>query len=181
MSSARSWTLRVAIGVATVAAAVAATTSPASAAPESSGPAGVEVQPPLPPLTWPKIPEFDTDFYLPPADVVAAAAPGQIIAARPVELATLNVIPTQVDAWQLSFRSNNGRDEPIAAVTTVIKPRGVPAAPRPLISIQVAEDSLAAFCAPSYAMRAGAIPWPVTGAVTSGAQFLEVQAALAQG
>ncbi|CAB4906617.1 lipase family protein [Rhodococcoides fascians] len=181
MSSARSWTLRVAIGVATVAAAVAATTSPASAAPESSGPAGVEVQPPLPPLTWPKIPEFDTDFYLPPADVVAAAAPGQIIAARPVELATLNVIPTQVDAWQLSFRSNNGRDEPIAAVTTVIKPRGVPAAPRPLISIQVAEDSLAAYCAPSYAMRAGAIPWPVTGAVTSGAQFLEVQAALAQG
>ncbi|MFI8568586.1 lipase family protein [Rhodococcus sp. NPDC078407] len=153
-------------------------TTPAAAAPDASE---VDIQPPLPPFIWPTIPEFDTDFYLPPAEVVAAAAPGQIIAARPVELATLNLIPTQVDAWQLSFRSNNGRDEPIAAVTTVIKPRGVATAPRPLISIQLAEDSLAAYCAPSYAMRAGAIPWPVTGAVTSGAQFLEVQAALAQG
>ncbi|MDI6627100.1 MAG: lipase family protein [Rhodococcus sp. (in: high G+C Gram-positive bacteria)] len=178
MSSARSWTLRTAISVMTAAVAFAAMTTPAAAAPDSPE---VEIQAPLAPFTWPKIPEFDTDFYLPPADVVAAAAPGQIIAARPVELATLNVIPTQVDAWQLSFRSNNGRDEPIAAVTTVIKPRGASAAPRPLISIQLAEDSLAAYCAPSYAMRAGAIPWPVTGAVTSGAQFLEVQAALAQG
>ena len=178
MSSARSWTLRTAISVMTAAAAFAAMTTPAAAAPDASE---VDIQPPLAPFTWPKIPEFDTDFYLPPADVVAATAPGQIIAARPVELATLNVIPTQVDAWQLSFRSNNGRDEPVAAVTTVIKPRGVAAASRPLISIQLAEDSLAAYCAPSYAMRAGAIPWPVTGAVTSGAQFLEVQAALAQG
>lgn len=178
MSSARSWTLRTAISVMTAAAAFAAMTTPAAAAPDASE---VDIQPPLAPFTWPKIPEFDTDFYVPPADVVAAAAPGQIIAARPVELATLNIIPTQVDAWQLSFRSNNGRDEPIAAVTTVIKPRGVAAASRPLISIQLAEDSLAAYCAPSYAMRAGAIPWPVTGAVTSGAQFLEVQAALAQG
>lgn len=133
------------------------------------------------PVTFPAIPEFDTDFYLPPDAVVAAAAPGEIIAARSVDLATLNLIPTQVDAWQLSYRSNNGRGEPIPAVTTVITPRGAASAPRPLLSVQMAEDSLAAYCAPSYVMRQGAIPWPLTGAVTSGVQFLEVQAALAQG
>jgi triacylglycerol lipase len=158
--------------------------APASAAPTDLPPAGTSsttsVQPPLPPFTFPAIPEFDTAFYLPPEDVVAATAPGEIIAARPVDLATLNVVPTQVDAWQLSYRSNNGRGEPIPAVTTVIKPRGEREA-RPLLSVQMAEDSLAAYCAPSYVMRQGAIPWPLTGAVTSGVQFLEVQAALAQG
>ncbi|KQU07475.1 triacylglycerol lipase [Rhodococcus sp. Leaf7] len=186
MSPSPTWTRRVVV-TAVVSAVVSALASvPATAAPAvdpSSAPreSDVVVQPPLPPLTWPKIPEFDTDFYMPPADVVAAAAPGEIIAARPVDLATLNLIPTQVDAWQLSYRSNNGRDEPIPAVTTVIRPRSTPQSPRPLLSMQVAEDSLGAYCAPSYTMRQGAIPWPVTGSVTSGAQFLEAQALLAQG
>ncbi|AQA23084.1 secretory lipase family protein [Rhodococcus sp. MTM3W5.2] len=155
---------------------------PAFAAPAPAGGAGspqVEVQQAEPP----KLPDVDREFYLPPTEIVASKAPGEIIAARRVDLATLNVIPTNVDAWQLSYRSNNGRGEPIPAVTTVIKPRGdvQDGTPRPLLSFQMAEDSLGNHCAPSYVMRQGALPWLLTGAATSGAQFLEVQAALAQG
>ncbi|NIL79842.1 lipase family protein [Rhodococcoides kroppenstedtii] len=167
---------RITASIAVLAVASALSVSPAAAAPAVA-------QPAIPPVPAPFVPspEYDTEFYDPPADVVAAAEPGHVIAARPVELGTLNVLPTPVDAWQLAYRSTDGRGEPIPAVTTVVRPRGDSAEPRPLLSVQMAVDSLAAYCSPSYVMRQGAVPWPVTGAVTSGAQFLEVQAALAQG
>lgn len=130
---------------------------------------------------FPAIPEFDAAFYSPAADIVEASAPGEIIAARPVNVANLGVIPVDVDAWQLSYRSNNGRDEAIPAVATVLKPRGDAAGSRPLLSYQIAEDSLGGYCASSYVLQQGSIPWPLTGAVTGGGQFLEIQAALAQG
>ncbi|SEL82965.1 lipase family protein [Rhodococcus maanshanensis] len=175
-----------------VAAAVAvmgqvAFSGPALGAPAAADAPGVTpqvaVQPPLPFPVPPKIPEFDAEFYSPPAEVVASKAPGEIIAARQVHLANFSVIPLNVDAWQVSYRSNNGRDEAIPAVATVIKPRGGTrdGAPRPLLSFQMAEDSLGRYCAPSYVMQQASVPWMLTGAVTSGAQFLEVQAALAQG
>lgn len=139
-------------------------------------PAGAQPAP-----TFPKIPSADAEFYSPPDDVVDAAEPGEIIAARPVNVANLGLIPLNVDAWQLSFRSNNSRDEAIPAVATVLKPRGESSRPRPLLSYQIAEDSLGNYCASSYVLQQGSIPWPLTGAVTGGGQFLEVQAALAQG
>ena len=61
----------------------------------------------------PAIPEFDTDFYLPPQSVVAAKKPGELIADRRVHVAALSVIPINVDAWQISYRSTNTRGEPI--------------------------------------------------------------------
>lgn len=134
-----------------------------------------------PPPSFPKIPEFDAEFYSPAPDRVAAVEPGEIIAARPVAVANVGVVPVNVDAWQLSYRSNNSRGEAIPAVATVLKPRGDAASPRPLLSYQVAEDSLGHYCASSYVLQQGSIPWPITGAVTGGAQFLEIQAALAQG
>ena len=160
-----------------------ALSAPASAAPDGGVPTQVQVQPALPPAVAPPLPELDQAFYEPPVGVVEARDPGEIIAARAVNLGTLNLIPTNVDAWQISYRSNNAAGEAIPAVTTVIKPRGDTrdGRPRPLLSFQMAEDSLGSYCAPSYVMQQGALPWLVTGAATGGTQFLEVQAALAQG
>lgn len=168
-----------------VVAAVVATGQIALSVPALAAPAPAPAAPPVvvQQAEPPKLPDSDKEFYVPPAEVVASKAPGEIIAARQVDLATLNVVPTNVDAWQLSYRSNNSRGEAIPAVATVIKPRGgtKDGASRPLLSFQMAEDSLGNHCTPSYVMRQGALPWVLTGAATSGAQFLEVQAALAQG
>ncbi|SDI94435.1 triacylglycerol lipase [Rhodococcus triatomae] len=131
----------------------------------------------------PTPPEFDGAFYDPRSDVVAAAQPGQILAARQVNLAHFSLVPLNADAWQVSFRSTNTRGEPIAAVTTLMKPRGGTAdAGRHLLSVQVAEDSLARYCAPSYALQQFSAPSPLTGQVVVPLEFLlHAAAALHQG
>lgn len=131
---------------------------------------------PIPPMP----PGFDPAFYRPAPDAFADLAPGQLIAARQVHVANLSLIPVNVDAWQLSYRSTNTRGEPIAAVATALKPRGY-VADRPLFSYQIAEDSTGNYCMPSYQLQMGSIPATITGSVLVAAQFLEVQAALAQG
>lgn len=143
------------------------------------GASPASAEPAVPP-TFPAVPEFDAGFYSPPDAVVSAAEPGEILASRPVNVANLGLVPLNVDAWQLSYRSNNARGEAIPAVATVLKPRGS-VSDRPLLSYQIAEDSLGGYCASSYVLQQGSIPWPLTGAVTGGGQFLEIQAALAQG
>uniref|UniRef100_UPI0035A22D08 lipase family protein n=1 Tax=Nocardia mexicana TaxID=279262 RepID=UPI0035A22D08 len=138
-------------------------------------PAAVPVQPAA---ALPMPPELDPAFYHPPAEVVAAKAPGEIIAARQVNVANFGLIPVNVDAWQLSYRSNNSRDEPIAAVTTVLKPRG--SAPDKVLSMQIAADSLAQYCSPSYAVQ----QWSVgsfVGQVVAPAEFVIAQGAVQQG
>ncbi|WP_378738098.1 lipase family protein [Nocardia brasiliensis] len=139
---------------------------PAFAAPADQHPAAdqVPVQPALPFPIPPAPPELDPGFYRPPADIVAAKKPGEIIAAREVHLALYSVIPLNIDAWQLSFRSTNTRDEPIAAVTTLMKPRGNNGgAPRPLLSYQFPQDSNANYCAASYALQQASVPGNITG------------------
>ncbi|MFI5779062.1 lipase family protein [Nocardia sp. NPDC051570] len=124
----------------------------------------VPVQPALPFPVPPSPPEFDPAFYNPPADVVASKQPGEIIAAREVHLGFYSIVPLNIDAWQLSFRSTNTRGEPIAAVTTVMKPRGDNGGqPRNLLSYQFPEDSNAQYCAPSYALQQASIPGQITG------------------
>lgn len=154
---------------------VIAVSSAIVAGPVAAEPAGIAPAPviPLPP-------ELDPGFYLPPADVVAATAPGQIIAARQVTVADFGLLPIDVDAWQVSYRSNNSRDEAIPAVATLIKPRGTAVAPRKLLSVQLAEDSTAGYCAPSYALQHLSVA-PVAGQIVVPAEFLFAQAALAQG
>ncbi|WP_349292397.1 lipase family protein [Nocardia cyriacigeorgica] len=123
-------------------------------------------------------PELDREFYYPPAQIVASKMPGEIIAARQVNVANAGLIPVNVDAWQVSYRSNNTRDEAIPAVATVLKPRG--SAPDKLVSMQLAEDSLAAYCSPSYAVQ----QWSAAaflGQVVAPAEFLIAQGALQQG
>lgn len=142
----------------------------------SAAPA-VPVQPAVP---VPLPPELDSGFYNPPAEVVSNTAPGGIIAARQVNVANLGIIPLNVDAWQVSYRSNNSFDAPIPAVATLIKPRGASPEPRKLLSFQIAEDSTAGYCAPSYALQMLSVA-PFAGQIVAPAEFLFAQAALQQG
>lgn len=123
-------------------------------------------------------PELDSAFYRPAPELVASKAPGELIAARQVNVANFGVIPLNVDAWQLSYRSNNSRDEAIPAVATVLKPRG--SAPDKLISMQIAEDSLAGYCAPSYAVQQWSLS-ALGGQIVVPAEFAITQGALSQG
>ena len=80
----------------------------------------MDIQPPLAPFTWPKIPEFDTDFYLPPADVVAAASPGQIIAVYSSDSGSRTDIPKWVEKAShrvVGVETRDGYDEIIVEKT----------------------------------------------------------------
>ncbi|GAA4683145.1 lipase family protein [Gordonia humi] len=166
--------------LATAFAALATVTLAASLAvgPAAAAPASTPIAPaPLVPLPS----ELDPSFYRPAPAKVAAAAPGEIIAARRITPANFGAVPINVDAWQLSFRSTDTSGRAIPAVTTILKPRGTtPTGPRKVISMQIAEDSTAGYCATSYAvqhMNAGAL----LGQVVAPAELLIAQGFLAQG
>ena len=149
---------------------------PASADPgQSDAPPVIS---PARPLPLP--PELDPGFYHQPPEVLAATAPGGIIAARQVTLANFSVFPLNVDAWQVAYRSNNSRDEPISAVATLIKPRGVAPEPRKLLSMQLAEDSTAGYCTPSYGLQHLSLS-ALGGQLDVPGEFILAQGALQQG
>ncbi len=121
-----------------VAAAVLLTATPLS----PSGTAHAQIPPP------------DADpFYAAPADL-AAYAEGAIVDSRQIALFGL---PLPVSTWQVKYRSTDAGGAAIADVATVMVPM-LPwfgPGPRPLLSYQIAEDSLGTRCAPSYALRGG--------------------------
>ncbi|MFG1795058.1 lipase family protein [Nocardia sp. NPDC049149] len=140
----------------------------------------VPVAPPLPFPLPPAPPYLDPGFYNPDPARVAAAQPGEILAARQVNLANFFVIPLNVRAWQVSFRSTNTRGEAIPAIATVIVPhRPSPTPERNLVAFQFAEDSLSVNCAPSYVLQMGSLPNPTNPVIS--AEFIEVQAMLQLG
>ncbi|MBF6126214.1 lipase family protein [Nocardia brasiliensis] len=140
----------------------------------------VPVAPPLPFPLPPAPPYLDPGFYNPDPARVAAAQPGEILAARQVNLANFFLIPLNVRAWQVSYRSTNTRGEAIPAVATVIVPhRPSPTPDRSLVSFQFAEDSLSVNCAPSYVLQMGSLPNPTNTVI--GLEFVEVQAMLQLG
>ncbi|MET9490767.1 lipase family protein [Nocardia sp. NPDC006630] len=97
------------------------------------------------------VPERDS-FYAPPADLGSYSL-GGLINSRAITTS----LRVPVSAWQLAFRSNDSRDQPRLAVTTVLVPL-TPwpgPGPRPAVSVQVAEDSTGAQCAPSYQLASG--------------------------
>ncbi|RDI62871.1 lipase family protein [Nocardia pseudobrasiliensis] len=162
------------VGVLATGLLITASANTALGEPTSDGDApAVEVQPARPFPLPPSPPEFDPEFYEPPADVVAAKQPGEIIAARQVNLALYSTVPFNIDSWQLSYRSTDTRGEPIAAVTTVMKPRGDNGGkPRNLLSYQFPVDSGARYCSPSYVLQQGSIPGNVTGQFDVPFEFL---------
>ncbi|MVU77782.1 lipase [Nocardia sp. ET3-3] len=115
----------------------------------------IAVEPPAA-ITLP--PEVD-NFYAPPAGQVAAARPGEILRARRINPAFFGLVQLNIDAWQLSYRTTDSFGEAIATVTTVLVPRGpAPEGGRKLLSYQIAEDSAAQYCAPSYVIQSGGLP-----------------------
>ncbi|WP_424322219.1 lipase family protein [Gordonia sp. (in: high G+C Gram-positive bacteria)] len=167
---------------AALSALVAITAAPALiVAPASANPA-VKVAPaPLLPLPS----ELDRDFYRPSAAKVAAAKPGEILRARKITPANFGLVPINVDAWQLTFRSTDTQGRAIPAVTTVLKPRGTTkdmkrGGARKVISMQIAEDSTAGHCSVSYAVQQFNAS-SLLGQVVAPAELLIAQGFLDQG
>ncbi|NEW44244.1 lipase [Nocardia cyriacigeorgica] len=102
------------------------------------------------PAVVPVEPTTDSDaFYTAPADI-GEYRPGDIIRSRSVPATGFE----GTTAWQLTFRSTNSRDEPIAAVTTLFLPAGT-MPDRPLVSYQPFVNSLGTECAPSHSLFDG--------------------------
>ncbi|NKR28551.1 hypothetical protein GS479_24860 [Rhodococcus hoagii] len=75
---------------------------------------------------------------------------------RPMQLASYSALPFNAQAWQLLYRTTDLAGGPMSAVTTVILPAGPPPpGGRPLLSYQMATDSIDPGCAPSVAMQPG--------------------------
>ncbi|WP_433599846.1 lipase family protein [Nocardia sp. CA-135953] len=108
------------------------------------------------------VPTPDQDpFYAAPADL-AAQPDGAVLRTRSIALYGL---PLPVSAWQVQYRTNDTNGSPIPGMATVLVPNWPWFGPgqRPLLSYQIAEDSLATRCAPSYALAGG---WDLGGANT---------------
>ncbi|WP_157574536.1 lipase family protein [Nocardia jejuensis] len=106
------------------------------------------------PGTRADIPFPDQDpFYAEPVGL-SEFENGAIMNSRPISVLGL---PLPVSGWQLQYRTTGSAGEANADVATVMVPM-VPwlgAGSRPLLSYQVAEDSLGTRCAPSFALRGG--------------------------
>lgn len=165
------------VGAVVLAFAMAVTGLPGVASGDAVRPATVPVEP-APAIPLPA--EFDPSFYAPPAAAYADKKPGEIVAAQAINAANFGVLPLNVDAWKVSFRTENTRGEPILGVTTLLKPRGRTAGARHVVSMQLAEDGLAQYCAPSYAVQQWSLSLPVQNAAIP-FEMLVVQGVLQQG
>lgn len=95
----------------------------------------------------------DDPFYQPPPGY-QHAEPGTVLRSRDVELAFLGLVPQDVGAVQLLYRTMNLNGEPEATATTVIVPaEAAPGQTCPLLSYQCAIDAVSSRCFPSYALR----------------------------
>ncbi|WP_414938787.1 lipase family protein [Amycolatopsis sp. cmx-11-51] len=97
----------------------------------------------------------DDPFYVPPAGFENSPN-GTVLRSRPVNTVAI-VLPITATAHQVLYKSVDSHDKPVAEAATVLIPltpwKG--AGPRPLVSYQLAEDSLATRCQPSYTLRVG--------------------------
>jgi Secretory lipase len=101
------------------------------------------------------VPDQDP-FYTAPANI-GDYQPGQVVGSRPVPDVKVAGVSVPLDAWQISYRTNDSSDNPELAVTTLVVPE-IPwlgGGSRPVVSLQSAEDSLGTACAPSYLIATG--------------------------
>ncbi|MEH3128492.1 MAG: lipase [Mycolicibacterium neoaurum] len=124
----------------------------------------------------PQLPE-DDPFYVAP-EGFQHATPGTVLRSRDVELAFLGLIPQQIRAVQLLYRTTDMNGRPEAAATTIVIPaeRG-PEQICPLVSYQCAIDAITSRCFPSYALRRHAM---APGSVPQ-FEMLLIAAAIAEG
>ncbi|WP_409497309.1 lipase family protein [Amycolatopsis sp. cmx-11-12] len=106
----------------------------------------------------------DDPFYQPPSGF-ESAAPGTILRQREVNASTY-LIPVPAKVYQVLVRTTDAKDRPVATVSTVFVPPLPPNGQRPLLSFQIATDSLGSQCNPSYGLRAG-LEKEVTGVWTA--------------
>ncbi len=111
------------------------------------------------------VPPDQDPFYTAPADL-GSYHPGQIVATRPITAKLYAAPVTTVDAWQIAYRTSDSHGVPELTVTTLLVPtrpwQGP--GPRPVVSLQSAEDSTGTQCAPSYEIASGANPAEVADA-----------------
>ncbi|WP_054816459.1 lipase family protein [Nocardia arizonensis] len=106
---------------------------------------------PLPPAVADPGPSESDPFYVAPAEL-AGYPDGAVLRTRSIALFGL---PLPISAWQVLYRSTDSRQRPVAQATTVMV-ADLPwlgGGPRPVLSYQVAVDSLGARCAPSRTLR----------------------------
>lgn len=162
----------VAAVAAVVAPAGATATATAGATAATAAGAGLASAGAVTPASIP-VPQNDP-FYQPPSGF-QSTAPGTILRSRPVQVAVFGILPQDVSAWQLLYRTTNYAGKPAASVTTVLRPAG--SAPKAVVSYQIAEDSSAPQCAPSYELRQGINP----GAAVNQAELLLIDAVVGKG
>lgn len=85
-------------------------------------------------------------FYAAPSNI-DDTVPGDVLDSRRRDAATY----PGTDIWQIKYRSTNSAGDPIAAVTTVLMPRGRGAG-TPLVSYQAVVNALGTKCAPSHGL-----------------------------
>jgi triacylglycerol lipase len=116
-------------------------------------------------------------FYEPP-EGFQHAMPGTVLRSRDVELAFLGLIPQQVHAVQLLYRTSDRNAIPQATVTTVLVPaKRNKARPCSIVSYQCAIDAVAGRCFPSYALQRRA---RAAGSLSQ-LEFVMIAATLARG
>ncbi|KXG48274.1 Lipase, secreted [Penicillium griseofulvum] len=108
---------------------------------------------PAPPVARGTVQAPDDDpFYKPPAGF-ESKAPGTILNQRNVEVGFFGIIPLDVEAYQLLYRTTAIDGSAIATVTTVFKPKN--AKLDRFVSFATAYDSSATKCQPSYGYQLG--------------------------
>lgn len=92
-------------------------------------------------------------FYIPPPGS-ESAAPGTVLAAR---VGGSGLTSTPVVSTELLIRSTDATGDPVPVVATLLVPTApwTGPGPRPLISYNVAIDSLGHTCAPSHQLKSG--------------------------
>ncbi|WP_167768880.1 lipase family protein [Nocardia sp. CS682] len=122
----------------------------------------------------------EDSFYQPP-EGFEAKEPGAILRSREVRLAALTVLPVNVRAWQLLYRTTDLNEQPTAAVTTVVLPAlADPNRSRPLVSLQFYYDSANLDCSPSFVLQQGAGLAGLEG-IHSQSELLGLAALISQG
>ncbi|KAI2726154.1 hypothetical protein CBS147332_3041 [Penicillium roqueforti] len=108
---------------------------------------------PAPQVPRSTVQDPDTDpFYQPPAGF-ASEAPGTILSQRNITAAFFGLVPVDVEAYQLLYRTTAINGSAIATVTTVFKPKD--AKLDRFVSFATAYDSSATKCQPSYTYQLG--------------------------
>lgn len=101
------------------------------------------------------LPPDKDPFYHPPAGFESSPN-GTVLRSREVTALAI-VFPIPAKAHQVLYKSVDGHGKPVAEAATVLVPLGswTGGGPRPLVSYQLAEDSLSTRCQPSYTLQVG--------------------------